>query len=220
MRHGHALARMAACAIAVFAWSAQPEAARAAGSVTCQSTNHHYTFCPMDTRGGVALATQLSRGSGRCIAGRSWGWDARGVWVNDGCRAVFTSAAAGYRDGGYRDGGHRHGGRRDERRDPPRAEHGHRGPPGFWPGGGMLGQMGGRDRGGVTVDCASQGYRRAECPVDTSGGVVLVQQFSSGSGACVEGSSWGWTRYGIWVDDGCRARFRIWPHRQAGRGRR
>ena len=30
-----------------------------------------------------------------CIQGRSWGWDQRGIWVSQGCSAIFSFAAGG-----------------------------------------------------------------------------------------------------------------------------
>ncbi|MCA3721768.1 DUF3011 domain-containing protein [Phenylobacterium sp.] len=59
------------------------------------------------------------------------------------------------------------------------------------------------------VTCASQDYRRNWCPVYSQGRVWLDRQYSGGRGACVEGSTWGRDRRGIWVDGGCRARFRV-----------
>ena len=43
----------------------------------------------VDGRGRVQLVRQLSNAA--CIEGRTWGRDARGVWVTDGCRAEFRS---------------------------------------------------------------------------------------------------------------------------------
>ncbi len=60
--------------------------------VRCESTNGRTVQCAVDTRGGVRLASQISNSS--CIQGRSWGWDRRGIWVSNGCRADF-------RVGGY-----------------------------------------------------------------------------------------------------------------------
>jgi hypothetical protein len=62
-------------------------------------------------------------------------------------------------------------------------------------------------RGGTLVSCNSDGYRERFCRVDTRGGVRLVQQHSRA--ACVEGSSWGFDRRGIWVDHGCEATFEL-----------
>jgi hypothetical protein len=60
------------------------------------------------------------------------------------------------------------------------------------------------------VDCSSSGYSRSYCPINTNGGVSLDRQYSGGGkGACNEGDTWGYDRRGIWVDRGCRARFRV-----------
>ena len=60
----------------------------------------------------------------------------------------------------------------------------------------------------VYVSCESHKQRRAHCPLN--GEVVsvrLARQYSSSR--CVQGRSWGYTNYGIWVDHGCRARFAV-----------
>lgn len=57
-----------------------------------------------------------------------------------------------------------------------------------------------------TIRCESNDQRTRECT--TGGGrVVLERQLSNN--ACIEGRSWGYTRDGIWVAQGCRADFRI-----------
>jgi DUF3011 family protein len=56
-----------------------------------------------------------------------------------------------------------------------------------------------------TVTCASTNGQRTFCTADTHGGVRLVRQF--GQERCDEGSTWGFTEQGIWVDRGCRAEF-------------
>lgn len=61
--------------------------------VTCESRDQRTSYCDIDTRGGVILVRQLSRGA--CIEGRSWGWDRRGVWVSQGCRAEFEAGRGG-----------------------------------------------------------------------------------------------------------------------------
>jgi hypothetical protein len=56
--------------------------------ITCSSDNGRRNFCGADTSRGVTLLRQLS--SSRCIEGRTWGWDRRGIWVDQGCRAEFA----------------------------------------------------------------------------------------------------------------------------------
>lgn len=66
----------------------------------CKSIKFGQNFCSADTRGGVRIVRQVSESA--CIEGRTWGTDERGVWVTQGCEALF---AVGYRrDEGYGDG--------------------------------------------------------------------------------------------------------------------
>jgi hypothetical protein len=37
---------------------------------------------------GVTLSRQLSDSG--CVQGKTWGYDANGIWVSNGCRAEFT----------------------------------------------------------------------------------------------------------------------------------
>lgn len=58
-----------------------------------------------------------------------------------------------------------------------------------------------------TINCSSNNGKRNYCSADTSRGVTLVRQISGS--ACVQGSTWGYDRRGVWVDRGCRADFRL-----------
>lgn len=58
------------------------------------------------------------------------------------------------------------------------------------------------DNGG-TIRCESVKSRNQECRLD--GRPRLVRQLSGA--ACVEGRSWGQSRGGVWVSNGCRAEF-------------
>jgi len=64
-----------------------------------------------------------------------------------------------------------------------------------------------QDRGRDRVSCNSEGGR-VNCDADTSGGVRLSRQ-SSDSSRCEEGSTWGYTARGVWVDRGCKAEFEL-----------
>jgi len=55
---------------------------------TCESQSAKRTYCRADTRFGIRVLRQLSRND--CIANRTWGYDANGVWVSGGCRAEFA----------------------------------------------------------------------------------------------------------------------------------
>jgi hypothetical protein len=68
-------------------------------TIVCESTDGRRHRCATDTLGQVSISRQLSRTS-RCIEGRSWGSDRRGIWVDRGCRAEFVIADT---SGSYRD---------------------------------------------------------------------------------------------------------------------
>jgi hypothetical protein len=56
------------------------------------------------------------------------------------------------------------------------------------------------------VICSSEGRRYTECRTPFNGAAELSQQISDT--ACIEGQTWGQRRGLIWVDRGCRGRFR------------
>ena len=56
--------------------------------IVCESDYNSRHRCDADTQYGVHLTRQLSKSS--CILNRTWGYDSRGIWVRDGCRAEFT----------------------------------------------------------------------------------------------------------------------------------
>jgi len=73
---------------------------------------------------------------------------------------------------------------------------------GGYPGGGYPGGPG----GGRTITCSSIQYQPARCAVDVYRGAQLVENIS---GSC-NGRNWGWDRGGVWVNNGCRGRFRVY----------
>jgi Protein of unknown function (DUF3011) len=58
-------------------------------TLTCSSDDGKRHFCPAEIRRGVRMFHQ--RSDARCIEGYSWGFDRRGVWVDHGCRADFST---------------------------------------------------------------------------------------------------------------------------------
>jgi DUF3011 family protein len=57
-------------------------------SVSCASNDGRRHECPANLRGyTVRDVDQQSRTE--CVVGRNWGYDDRGVWVDEGCRATF-----------------------------------------------------------------------------------------------------------------------------------
>ena len=57
-------------------------------TITCESKNYRYRYCRIDTENRVVLERQISSFS-PCEYGTTWGYDARGVWVDRGCEAQF-----------------------------------------------------------------------------------------------------------------------------------
>jgi Ricin-type beta-trefoil lectin domain/Protein of unknown function (DUF3011) len=60
---------------------------------------------------------------------------------------------------------------------------------------------------GTSITCSSNNGKRAYCNADTRGNVQMVRQISGSP--CIQGTTWGYDRQGIWVDKGCRAEFVI-----------
>lgn len=69
-------------------------------TITCSSDDGGRRYCDADTRGGVQLLRQIS--GSPCELNRTWGYDARGIWVDRGCRAEFQSGGSGYPRGDVR----------------------------------------------------------------------------------------------------------------------
>lgn len=80
--------RTGAAILAAFALTAPA----LADSITCESDGRE-RYCPINTRGGVYLSSQLSRTG--CYQGDTWGYDRGGVWVSGGCRAEFQTGYSG-----------------------------------------------------------------------------------------------------------------------------
>jgi hypothetical protein len=56
-------------------------------TVTCSSENGRRQYCQADIRGSVRMVRQFSRSA--CRQDDTWGYDARGIWVDRGCGADF-----------------------------------------------------------------------------------------------------------------------------------
>ncbi len=139
-----------------------------ARQITCESWQFRPNECPADTRGGVRLLQQTG---GICTQGQTWGFTPRGIWVDNGCRAIFAVI----------------GGR-----------------PGFGPGPGIPGAP--IAPGGARfIVCESWQFQPQRCATD----VLRRPQVEVVAGTCIQGQTWGWDRGGVWVNGGCRARFRL-----------
>jgi hypothetical protein len=205
------------------------------GVITCASNNMRRNFCAVDLRNGVQLVKQ--RSDAPCTFNHSWGFiTGRGIWVDHGCRADFVVGGSGWGgwDQGYNiycasDNGHRNVCPTDTRAGVTLIRqvsgspcefgrtwgYSHRG---IWVdrgcradfriGGGGGGWQPGQPGPGVQIiNCSSNDMRRQTCPIDTRGGVRLIRQRSDAD--CIFGSTWGYDRFGIWVDRGCRADFEV-----------
>lgn len=72
--------------------AAQDAATPAVTPIVCPSAGVPRQHCPADTSAGVVLVK--STGPAECLLGRTWGYDATGVWVSDGCGGEFLTGAA------------------------------------------------------------------------------------------------------------------------------
>jgi hypothetical protein len=152
---------------------------RGVAQVRCSSNDGRTRRCNVDTRGGVRIVRQESRSP--CIQGRSWGYDRRGIWVANGCRASFQLGGGNaYARPGYGYG------------SPGYAA------PGY-----------GNGYGAQVIRCESRDGRQSFCRVP--GGLreaQIVRRLSNTR--CQQGYNWGVQRDGIWVDGGCRAEFSVY----------
>src|SRR5581483_3225532 len=70
-------------------WRPEPEWVRRF-TIGCSSEGYRYTFCSVDVGGGGRVYLDRQNSGSPCIEGRTWGWNRAGVWVDQGCAAVFT----------------------------------------------------------------------------------------------------------------------------------
>lgn len=200
---------MLAGAIGLLVFGLAVDAAKplhASQTIRCESRHGQTQRCSADTRGGVTLERQLS--SAGCWQGDTWGWDRRGIWVSNGCRADFRVGSDHHSSGGG-------GGAAaaialgviaaaaiaSHNRDRDRDEDRWQGSGGYYPPS--------YPQYTYTIDCRSVRYRYVRCPVDIRRGhVEIIREFSKTR--CQHGRNWGYDRGGVWVNDGCQAEFAIY----------
>jgi hypothetical protein len=56
--------------------------------IRCESIDHQFRSCAAPTSRGVEIYRQISRTP--CRFRTNWGYDARGIWVDEGCAAEFV----------------------------------------------------------------------------------------------------------------------------------
>ena len=197
--------------------------------IVCESRGMEFTYCRASIRGSVRVLRTLSETP--CIFDRTWGHDARGIWVDSGCRARFliTGAGGGGEYGGNlvtcesRDGRYEFC-RVRTRGDVRLSRQLSKSPcvagqswgfqkDGIWVADGCRAEfeVGYHDvsweNGQRQVRCESEDLRYRRCRTWTYGQVRLVRQLSKTK--CVFRTNWGYDDDGIWVDDGCRAVFAV-----------
>ncbi len=147
-------------------------------TVVCESTDGYYHHCPAEIDGEVSLSRKLSQSP--CEFDKSWGYDWKGIWVDDGCRGEFELTAS--------------------------SAPGPSQPSGPSPSSSSYPSTSTQPDYGLVV-CESINNQRRHCDADTREGVELERQLSRT--ACVKGQNWDYDSQGIWVNGGCRARFRV-----------
>lgn len=60
-----------------------------------------------------------------------------------------------------------------------------------------------------TITCESHGDKREYCEVARPWEADIELAHRLSKSPCEEGSSWGRDKYGVWVEDGCRAEFAV-----------
>ena len=186
-----------------------PVAAQQVAVVDCESIAGRQQYCEVETRYGVRLVEEYSRN--QCREGDTWGFDDGRIWVRGGCRAAFELGTGG----GGRDDRRartyeydrrdvRHDERIDGRRYDDRVDGRHH-DDGRHP----------RYLDAGTFLCESKDNRRRYCAADavTGGGRVALTRNISRT-PCIEGTSWGQDRRGVWVDQGCRGEFMVETRRE------
>ena len=58
--------------------------------IRCASNDYQYNFCAVDLGGGGRARIERQISGSPCIEGQTWGWNRAGVWVVQGCEAVFV----------------------------------------------------------------------------------------------------------------------------------
>lgn len=184
--------------------------ARAQFKVICESEGHDHHYCPVDTSQGVVLDHQLSHAG--CWQSDTWGFDRKGIWVSNGCKAEFLVGSASDESAAGIDAqadGQKKGG----------------GKAGAIIGGllaaGVVAAIAsnqhdsddhdeGQAAPGRLVTCESYNNQNRYCSVGWAQHVELHRQLSGD--ACRYNRTWGYDRNGIWVSNNCRAEFMIDGH--------
>jgi len=199
------------------------------GVVVCQSIDFRKVECKADTSAGVQIIRSFNEA--QCGFGREWGYDRRGIWVTNGCRAAFAvrgnpkntivSVVCESTDGKRNVcGAETHFGvalvRQISESECVLDKSWGFDRDGIWVSNGCRAQfaLGGYrlsaeliPQNSTKVICDSLDGKRNVCAADTTRGVGLVRQL--GETDCVLNRTWGYSGDAIWVSDGCNAEFAV-----------
>ena len=207
-----------------------------AQEMSCASRNFQYQFC--STQGEVIRATLVQQQSqAACVQGRTWGSSSNGVWVSNGCSGRFRVetyqlvSPAPPSQGGERMSCDSRDFRYEFCPVPARvysvdltrqksqaacvigSSWGWR-EDGVWVSNGCQGEFRVQTayrptppQGPGVTTCESHGFRYKFCGTGPIVSAQLVEQRSKAP--CTRDRTWGYTRDGVWVDNGCSATFRI-----------
>ena len=200
------------------------------GRITCSSNDGRRNWCNIGAARDVVLIRQISGSA--CIRDNTWGVDNRGLWVDRGCRADFAFRQPGPPPPVQTVTCSSNDGRRNwcaigNSRDV-RLVRQISGSPC------IQGQTWGLDNRGLWVDrgcradfavgrggygpppgppppqiitCSSNNGKRNWCDTGGRRNIQLNRQISGSP--CIQGQTWGIDNRGLWVDNGCRAEFRV-----------
>jgi hypothetical protein len=202
-------------------------------TVTCSSNNGRKNYCGDFGNRDIRLVRQIS--GSPCVQGSTWGIDRGGLWVDKGCRADFVVAGGGRPPGPppsqtincSSNNGKRNWCAIGNSRDVQLVRQISGSPcvrgstwgidnRGLWVDNGCRADFA-FGRGGSygpppppqpqLVTCSSNNGKRNWCNIGNSRDAQLVRQITGSP--CVRGSTWGIDQRGLWVDNGCRADFRV-----------
>jgi hypothetical protein len=220
-------------AVLALAFAAAASADNTGATWRCESNDGKYAECRVLGTGRLMVARQLS--DTQCVEGKTWGRRNGLVWVNGGCRAEFSMVAdtpadmSGTKLVCESINNIKHTCRADttqgvtltKRLSANACERGRSwgtNAEGIWVDRGCRAEFMIHDGGSNaqaafarTLRCESNNNGRTNCATDTSYGVQLARQISENN--CELGRDWGYDHRGIWVDNGCRADFRVGGYR-------
>ncbi|HEX7808767.1 MAG TPA: DUF3011 domain-containing protein [Thermoanaerobaculia bacterium] len=225
-------------AVLALAFAATASADNNGATYRCESSDGKYAECRVLGTGRLMVSRQLSDTA--CVEGKTWGRRNGLVWVSGGCRADFSMVSE-YSDA--MDGTKlvceslnniRHTCRTNTANGVTlskrlsanacvRGKSWGTNDEGVWVDKGCRAEFTVHDGGSTsqaafarTLRCESKKNGRTICSTDTSYGVQLAQQISQNN--CELGRDWGYDQRGIWVDNGCRADFRVGGYRAGTNG--